>query len=431
MPANPHGQGFIAATSWKRAGKDRRPAHPRDRDPTVLHRLAERLEDITAEFRQLVEEEDALVRQGDFAGRQVRAAADHPGIRHGVVRCPERRSAAQLVDRPLAGGRRHDRRRQRGRVVERRQQARDRPRQQGLARPGRSDQQQAVAAGERDFQPAPGLRPGRAPRRGPGPLARLGRRRAPARPRLPARVPSTSSIRGGTTPGRARRRARTTSTAASSVSTPQTSTPSTSRASSTAAAATTTRCSPRRASAATIGRTPGTDRTSPPSDSSPISATPSPAGPDLFRSEQDPDRHRQIERRAGLAQVGRREVDRDPPRRMDETGVPECAAHALAGLLEGGVGQPDDGEPGQPGRDVDLDADQPAVEADEGGGRDDGQHTARLRVDAHPAVNRGLPRSVSGVRLQRADGLAWRTTPACRPSARTAGATRRAANRPW
>ena len=152
--------------------------------------------------------------------------------------------------------------------------------------------------------------------------------------------------------------------------------PSTSRASSTAAAATTTRLSPRRASAATIGRTPGTDRTSPPSDSSPISAMRPPTGPNLLRAEQDPDGHREVERGAGLAQVGRGEIDRDPARRVDEAGVPERAADAFARLLERGVGQPDDGEPGQPGRDVDLDADEPAVEAVECGGRDDGQHAA-------------------------------------------------------
>ena len=73
---------------------------------------------------------------------------------------------------------------------------------------------------------------------------------------------------------------------------------------------------PRRASAATIGRTPGTGRTSPPSDSSPMSAIRPGAGADLLRAEEDPDRDREIERGAGLAQVGRREVDRDPPRRM-------------------------------------------------------------------------------------------------------------------
>ena len=118
--------------------------------------------------------------------------------------------------------------------------------------------------------------------------------------------------------------------------------PSTSRASSTAAAATTTRRMPRRARAATIGRTPGhgphlaaerqladqRDRGRP--------------GPDLLRAEQDPDGDREVERRAGLAQVRRREVDRDPPRRVGEPGVAQRAADALPRLLEGRVGEPDD-----------------------------------------------------------------------------------------
>ena len=87
---------------------------------------------------------------------------------------------------------------------------------------------------------------------------------------------------------------------------------------------------------------------------------------DLFRTQQDPDRHRQVERGTGLAQVRRREVDRDPARRMDEARVPERTADALARFLERGIGQPDDREAGQAGCDIDLDADQPAVEAVEG-----------------------------------------------------------------
>ena len=132
--------------------------------------------------------------------------------------------------------------------------------------------------------------------------------------------------------------------------------------------------SPALASAATIGSTPGTGRTSPPSDSSPISAIRPGAGSDLLRTEEDPDGDREIERRAGLAQIRRREVDRDPSRRIDEAGVPERAADAFPRLLEGGIGEPDDGEPGQPRRDVHLDPDQPPVEAMERRGWDDGQH---------------------------------------------------------
>ena len=72
MPAKPHGHGFIAATSWNRAGKRRRPAGPGDRDAALLERLAERLEDVAIELGQLVEEQDALVGQRDLAGRQMR-----------------------------------------------------------------------------------------------------------------------------------------------------------------------------------------------------------------------------------------------------------------------------------------------------------------------------------------------------------------------
>ena len=45
---------------------------------------------------------------------------------------------------------------------------------------------------------------------------------------------------------------------------------------------------------------------------------------------------------------------------MDEARVAERAADTFAGFLERGIGQPDDRESRQPGRDVDLDPDQPA-----------------------------------------------------------------------
>ena len=75
-------------------------------------------------------------------------------------------------------------------------------------------------------------------------------------------------------------------------------------------------------------------------------------------------------------------------------GVAQRAADALAGLLERGVRQADDREARQPGRDVHLDADEPAVEAVERCGRDDGQHDrAALRAGRSPrltAINRRL-----------------------------------------
>ena len=64
VPAKPHGHGFIAATSWNRAGKVvARPARD-DRHAAFLERLAERLEDVAVELGQLVEEQHALVGAG-------------------------------------------------------------------------------------------------------------------------------------------------------------------------------------------------------------------------------------------------------------------------------------------------------------------------------------------------------------------------------
>ena len=85
-----------------------------------------------------------------------------------------------------------------------------------------------------------------------------------------------------------------------------------------------------------------------------------------------------------LRRLGRGEVDRDPPGRMDVAGVADRASDPFARLLERGVGQPDDREPGQAGRDVHLDADGSTLEAEQRCGRDDGQHAAILAGAGHP-----------------------------------------------
>ncbi len=110
------------------------------------------------------------------------------------------------------------------------------------------------------------------------------------------------------------------------------------------------------------------------------------SGRDLLGPEEDPDRDGKVQRRAGLAQVRRCEVDRDPARRMAESGVPNSASNPLARFLKGGIGQADDREPRQSGRDVDLDPDDPAVETDKGGGQQRGEHTATLSGVAHRPV---------------------------------------------
>ena len=117
--------------------------------------------------------------------------------------------------------------------------------------------------------------------------------------------------------------------------------------------------------------------------------------PNLLRPEQDPHRDREVERRAGLALLGRREVDRDPARRMDEPRVPDRASDPLARLLERGVREPDDREPRQPSGDVHLDADDPAVEADDGCGQEGREHSrtvvGRRSPRAQPPISCGSP----------------------------------------
>ena len=126
-------------------------------------------------------------------------------------------------------------------------------------------------------------------------------RRAPCWPRTSARSgtaasgstiagpaatsPSPIVTRGIATGFRRGRRARTASAASARVPTPTIAGPPASRASSTTAVPTTTRAIPA-GSAATIGSTPGTGRTSPPSDSSPRNAT----GNDPARTCSEPSR---------------------------------------------------------------------------------------------------------------------------------------------
>jgi hypothetical protein len=97
---------------------------------------------------------------------------------------------------------------------------------------------------------------------------------------------------------------------------------------------------------------------------------------DLLRAEENADRDRQVERRTLLRQIRGCEVDGDPSRRIFEAGVADRAADSLARLLQGGIGQADDGEAGQPGRHVDFDADDAPLEPGDGGGEDRGEHAA-------------------------------------------------------
>jgi hypothetical protein len=212
-----------------------------------------------------------------------------------------------------------------------------------------------VAAGEGDLEPAPGLelaadlaqvRTGRPPSPGTPSVA--------ASPRI-ARA-STSSIRGGA--GAVRRSpVRIRSTASPSVSTPITSTPSTSRASS-------TRGRRPRPAAARAGQR-GDHRQD------------ARHGPDLAAERQLADQRQPVRPGPTCSEPSRMPIaiarSSDAPALRRSAGARLTVIRAADGrtpalrsaprtrsarLLQGGIGQPDDGETRQARRDIDLDPDE-------------------------------------------------------------------------
>ena len=249
-----------------------------------------------------------------------------------------------------------------------------------------------MTAGERDLEPAPRLELAadlaQVRDRGRG---HVPRRRPPSPPPIPSTPPRRVRSAAAWRSPRRPRRVRMSSTAPVSVSTPVTSIPSTRRASSTASAG--DHDPPQPAPGERGHHRQDARHRSHLATERQLADHRDPARPgsNLLRPEQDPDGHREVERRAGLAQVRRREVDRDPAGRVDEPAVAQRATDALASLLERRVGEPDDREAGQARCDIHLDADEPAVEAVKRRGWDDRQHARRLRTGAYHAVPRDLP----------------------------------------
>ena len=95
---------------------------------------------------------------------------------------------------------------------------------------------------------------------------------------------------------------------------------------------------------------------------------------DVTVGRQDTQRDRQVEQRAALADVGRRQIDRDPVRGEFEPRVADGAAHAIAAFTHGGVGQPDHRERRHAERHVDLDLHERGFDAEDDGGPQTGEH---------------------------------------------------------
>ena len=81
----------------------------RHADASGLERLAQRIEDRALEFRKLVEEQHAEVREADLARANAQPAANERRHRRAMVRRPERPLALDLAAAELTRDRRHHR----------------------------------------------------------------------------------------------------------------------------------------------------------------------------------------------------------------------------------------------------------------------------------------------------------------------------------
>jgi hypothetical protein len=109
----------------------------------------------------------------------------------------------------------------------------------------------------------------------------------------------------------------------------------------------------------------------------------------LVRRQQHADRDGQVVRRPLLAQIGWSQVDGDAAQREDAAAILHRGAHALLGLGDGSIRQPDDAERGQPMADIHLDIDQRALQPYHRAGAHFRQHCARLPLPAPPRANGG------------------------------------------
>ena len=288
-----------------------------------------------------------------------RSVAEPPPTRRDgrgrVVRRAERRRGDQAARRHRQpGGRVNHRGRQRLGPVERREQARQPLGEHRLARPGRADHQQVVAAGGGDLQRPAGH--GLAADVGEvGQRRRFGRRRGGPGSSGHGASPVSASddlgqrrgdahvaLGGARAPRQLRRRGTTTSTSPST---------------------------------ATIGATPGTRRSVPSRPSSPRNASSSDERlGHLAGCDEDADGDRQVEAGTDLARARRRQVDRDALVRPLEAGAHHGGADAVARLAARTVGLADDAVAGQALADVDLDGHRVAAGSEQAGGRDGSEH---------------------------------------------------------
>ncbi len=159
-PSAPQRQAFMAATSMKRAGKGHRCARPADDHSALLERLAQVVEHVPGELRQLVQEQHPAMGAADLTRPEPgAAAADQRHGRSAVVRRPKGGPDRKAVPEQLQTSGRVDLRHFEGICLgKRRQYTGQTPGQHGFACAGRAHHQEVVPASGGDFQ---GLAPER------------------------------------------------------------------------------------------------------------------------------------------------------------------------------------------------------------------------------------------------------------------------------
>ena len=332
------------------------PGRPRQRHLAVLDRLAQRLEHVAAELRQLVEEEHAVVGQRDLAGARRRRPPTSPASETEWCGARKGRAASRPRCARQPGHAVHHGGLQRLVEVERRQEAGQAAGQHGLAAAGRPEEEQVVAARGRHLErPLGHLLPGHV-----GEVER--RRRAAAR----------AAPRAGAAAGAA---PRAQATICATWPTAWTVSPSTTAASWPLASGTTRARAPARRAAMATGSTPRTGLTSPESESSPRNWMPSSAaGGSSWLAASRATAMGTSSPAPVLAQVGRRQVHHHPLGGELDAAVADRRQHADPGLGDGAAGQPHQVEAGQAERRLDLDLDREGLDAEDHRGADARQH---------------------------------------------------------
>ncbi len=146
--------GIHSGDQYQIGGKLQTLSDPGDENAPLFEGLPKRLQMATGELGQFVEEENAPMRESDLPGPDGASSAEQCRPRGGVMRgskgavCDERTLAEQPCDAVDGGTLEGFVQSQIG------QDAWHSPGQHGLARAGRSDQQEVVSAGSGDFESA-------------------------------------------------------------------------------------------------------------------------------------------------------------------------------------------------------------------------------------------------------------------------------------